>query len=176
MRYGLKSILALFCLTLTMQFTASNAFAGTKKLTDAQCVIVRKALAEYIVLVKKILGNSPLANYLITTAQKDTDKVCPLPPPPPVDTVYECTVLSSDHTVSLPLSLDASGNFTDVAGAGQTVVCMTASACSNIVALKLNTFGPTLSPNCSDPNNTTVVHYTDAQVQIKADALPPLTP
>lgn len=188
MRYCIKTVLALSCLTFAMQFTSSNAFAtstpsfscGTKKLSDAQCVIVRKALADYIVIVKKLLGaNNLIGKALITLAQKDTDKVCPLPPPPPpgngwtADTQNECTVLSSDHSTPLALSIDASGNFTDVIGAGQTVVCMSASACSSIVSPTFNTFGPTATQRCSDPNDLTVIHYTDAQVQSKIDALPP---
>ena len=188
MRQNLKTVLAVSTLIFTMQFSLnavadsdrdeSSEVESCKALTPKQCVALRKDLAHYTKLITRFFGNGPVVKNLIKLAQADTDKLCPpavVPPPPgngyTPDTINECAVPIVDNSTVVSLGLNASGAI-DRSRTPAKILCISASACTNIVSQKFYVYGPSVTARCQDPNDMTVQHLTDAQLQVKITAVP----
>jgi hypothetical protein len=170
MRHCIKTVLVLSLFVFTLQFS-SESHAKVKQLTAAQCTALRTNLDAYIQFLNKYFGSNPFVQTLIAIAKADVDKLCPLPPPPTgngwtADTQNECAVPDGTNSTVVSLGLDSAGNVVNVSNPAK-ILCISESACNNIVSQRYFVYGPSVTQRCSDPNESSVQHLSDAELQAK---------
>lgn len=172
-------------------FTANFAAAQTcpsftkpssTSLTAEQCTKLRSDLDKYIAYVNAWLAAQPLSKQrllkpyvdaAIAEAKKYVNKVCPLPPGNGYspNSPYACKVVDAAQLAVLNLGLNSSGTPVNDGSATKTI-CMSSAACQTIVSQKFIVFAQEQISACADPNDLSVQHLTDAELQSKINAIP----
>jgi hypothetical protein len=183
MRHCIKSILTVTLLSFAVisseSFALSNFSCGNTRgqLTEQQCAKLRQDLQTYIALITKYFGTGPLVQLAIKVANRDVDRLCPQQPPVDdgnhysADSPFECKVVDTSGTLSVSLGINNDGTLTN-SGSPDRVVCASQFACQNIVSQKYSLLSLSSSSRCADPNDNTVLHLTDEEVQTKINAVP----
>ena len=170
MRNIFKSLLVFSTILLSVHYSPRSSAAS---LTQAECAKLQSDLQIYEVEIQKYFGTGSIVEKLIALAKADVAKVCPnvYNNEFSVNSEFECNVVDSTSTTAVSLGVDSSFNLVNLITPFKTA-CMSATACTSIAAQKFGVFGASQTARCSDPNDQTVYHLTDAQMQTKINAVP----
>jgi hypothetical protein len=172
MRTSSIVILSTILLSLYQAPAHSDSRCDAFKPSAKKC---QRLTAEFVAWKDYVLrrhGTTPLVRLAIMAGEQLVKRRCPntWDNHYSADTQYECQVLDPSLNI-VPLGVDSSLALINTQPSFKTV-CMSAAACLTIVPLKLSIADTAITGRCSDPNDSTVLHLTNEEVQAKIDAVP----